>query len=271
MWGPGARIAVPALAGVPQDEAEGRLTDAGLEARVTLEESDDVAKGLVIATDPGPGTRLREGSIVELRVSSGVRMAVVPEQGVVGATLSDAQAALTEAGLDGEVGVEQVFDTVVPADVVISVDPPGGEEVPHNSPLTLVVSKGPEPVDAPDLTGMTLDQAALEAGPLELTVESGAEEYSETVPEGQIISQNPPAGSKTHRGAKITVVVSLGMPFVEVPDLAAKTWDAASAELTARGLVAERTGVEFLHVVQRTIPAAGTQVRKGSTVTLVMV
>jgi beta-lactam-binding protein with PASTA domain len=61
------------------------------------------------------------------------------------------------------------------------------------------------------------------------------------------------------------------MPYVKVPSLAYKNWDQAVAELEALGLKAERAGFAVLGLVQGTDPAAGEEVRKGSTVKVVMV
>ncbi|MDR2347761.1 MAG: PASTA domain-containing protein [Bifidobacteriaceae bacterium] len=120
---------------------------------------------------------------------------------------------------------------------------------------------------------MTLEEAEAAAASFDLTVVEGAPEYSETVPEGQIIAQSPDAGGQTQRGAAVTVVISLGMPFVEVPKLSGLNWDEAVAKLAALGLEAKRENLlmALWGSVYYTDPAEGTSVRKGSTVTLYMV
>jgi serine/threonine-protein kinase len=264
-------ITVPELVGLQQKKAETDLKNVGLAARVETEFSDTVEAGLVISASHKAGARVEEGTKVDLVVSQGIKTATIPAEGLIGQTAELAEAALLTAGLDGVVTREEVFNTTIAAGIVISLTPAGGETVPHNQAITLVVSKGPEPVDAPQLTGMTLEDAKTAAAEWELTVVESGKEYSETVPEGQIISQNPASGVSTHRGAKVSVVISLGMPYVTVPNLAYKNWDQAVAALDELGLKAAKDGLAVLGLVQRTDPEPGTEVRKGSTVTLVLV
>ncbi|MDR2373683.1 MAG: Stk1 family PASTA domain-containing Ser/Thr kinase [Bifidobacteriaceae bacterium] len=271
--GPGSLVAVPQVAGEVLASADAALAAGELASRVAAEFSDDVPDGVVISSDPEAGERVKPGSIVDLVVSKGVRPAVIPATGIVGAAVADARAALAQAGLDGEVEQAEVYDTTVPAGVVIAVEPEGGSEVAHNHPLKLVLSKGPEPVDAPDLRDLTLTDAVQAAARFELTVVEGEPEYSDTVAEGLIVSQTPAPLAGTHRGAEVTVVLSLGRPYVEVPKLTGQTYDDAVAKLTELDLVPERNAPlgELLGLVQAQTPAAGESVRKGSTVKLTVV
>jgi serine/threonine-protein kinase len=271
--GPGSLVTVPGVVGETREAAEAALGAAELRARVALEHSDEVAEGVVISADPAAGRRLKPGAMVELVVSLGVKMATVPTEGVVGAAADEAEAALAAAGLDGEVIRELAYDSAVAAGLVLSVAPEGGQEVPHNLAITLVVSQGPEPVEAPELTGLNLDEAKAAAAEWDLTVVEGEPVYSESVAEGLIVSQDPSAGDGTFRGREVTVVVSLGMPFVEVPNLRGWSYDDAVAELDELGLAVKKvTPLPWpLGLVSSQDPAAGTSVRKGSTVTLTVV
>ncbi|MDR0592538.1 MAG: PASTA domain-containing protein, partial [Bifidobacteriaceae bacterium] len=265
-------VPVPALTGRPQAEAEAALTAAGLSANVTAEFSDDVPAGDIIDAGAEAGQRVEPGTIVKLVVSRGVRQATVPDEGMIGQLAAHARGVLAEAGLDGKVTERPVYHTTVAAGVVLDVEPAGGAEVDHNRAITLVVSRGPEPVEAPTLTGLTLADAEAQAEPLELTL-AVTEQYSEEVAEGLIISQLPAAGAGTHRGAEVSVVVSLGMPFVEVPNVFWMNVEDAIAKLAEFGLKADKTAPlgELLHLVQSQDPPAGESVRKGSTVTLTVV
>jgi serine/threonine-protein kinase len=271
--GPGSLVTVPRLAGLEQSEAEAELTRLGLEARVASEFDDAVAEGHVIGAAPDQGQRVDPGATIDLVVSLGVRQATVPSSGIVGQSAAHAKSELIAAGLDGDVTEKLTYDTFVAEGIVIEIQPRGGASVPHHLPITLVVSQGPEPVEAPDLTELTLEAAGEEAAGLELTVVQGEEAYSETVAEGLIVSQSPAPGAPSHRGAEISVVISLGMPFVEVPKVTSLPVDDAVALLQERGLAAEEYSPlgKFLGLVQAQDPAPGESVRKGSTVTLTVV
>ncbi len=84
-----------------------------------------------------------------------------------------------------------------------------------------------------DRQGRRPAEAALEAKGLE--VDRGAEEYSDTVPEGDVISQSPSSGT-LYRGDTVRLVVSKGPELVEVPGgLVASGVDAATERLEALG------------------------------------
>src|SRR4051812_2551246 len=89
-------VDVPELAGRPQAEAERALEDAGLAVGdVSKVESTDRAKGEVVSSDPAAGDAVPPATKIDLEVASG--KVTVPN--VVGLSLVDATAALTEAKL----------------------------------------------------------------------------------------------------------------------------------------------------------------------------
>ena len=95
--------------------------------------------------------------------------------------------------------------------------PPEGTEVTKGTRVRLLVSQGPEQVTVPDVTGLTRESA--EARLRDEGLEVSAEEQESDVAEGDVISQNPSAGTSVTRGATVTIVVSTGRPQVDVPDV----------------------------------------------------
>jgi serine/threonine-protein kinase len=100
-------------------------------------------------------------------------------------------------------------------------------------------------------------------------------EYSSTVEEGRVISQNPVAGKKAERGAKIDLVISKGeepKETVEVPDIKNKTPNEAQQALAAVGLKYENGDsvydpeIEAGKVATQS-PKAGSSAKEGDTVT----
>lgn len=67
-----------------------------------------------------------------------------------------------------------------------------------------------------------------------------SERYSEKVPAGHVVRQNPDARTLVKRGSGVTVVLSKGPQRVEVPDLGGKTLPAAQAALSGSGLAVGR-------------------------------
>ncbi|MBI9114240.1 Stk1 family PASTA domain-containing Ser/Thr kinase [Sanguibacter suaedae] len=267
-YGPGSFTSVPTgLAGSTLEDAEARLDAAALLHESVEAFHDTVPAGEVISTDPGDGERIPKDGTVELTVSSGIEHFVVPG-GLVGASVGDARASLSSVGFtavteSGEWNLDHPEGTVLGLSVV------EGESLPHNTPVVLAVSKGPEPVVVPQVQSLTLDEATEQLEPWTLAPVV-VEEYSETVPEGKVISQAPEQGSAALRGDEVTLKVSLGMPFVEVPDVLFTPVAEARTILEDAGFKVEvNYFMGFLgNEVRSQSEAPGTEVRKGSTITL---
>ena len=130
---------------------------------------------------------------------------------LVGMALTDAQAAITAAGLVvGPVGHQ--FNATAPVDQVIDQRPPAGKMIPADVPVGLVVSKGPrpEPVAVPDLVGMTEADAQTALTGAGFVLGMIVEIHDATVPAGNVIHQLPCAGMKVPPGVPVNLVVSLG-------------------------------------------------------------
>ncbi len=94
--------------------------------------------------------------------------------------------------------------------------------------------------------------------------------YSEEYPEGVICRQSPPAGTLLEAGETLTIYVSQGSNFVEVPNLEGSSLEFAISTLNELDLIYTIDYVPTtIHegidgIVQRTNPAAGRSVRKFS-------
>lgn len=88
----------------------------------------------------------------------------------------------------------------------------------------------------PALKGMTLPAADQEVIDEKFVVRPGSEVYSSKVPEGQIVSQRPAAGTRVKEGESIFVTLSKGVQPVKVDTLSGLTFDQAVAVLRSRGL-----------------------------------
>jgi serine/threonine-protein kinase len=92
---------------------------------------------------------------------------------------------------------------------------------------------------------------------------------SETVPFGQVISQDPRGGSKVARGSTIALVVSNGFPMVVIPEVRNGSVTDAVSALTAAGLKYRIFNIyspKGSGTVIAESPKPGTKVKKGSTI-----
>jgi serine/threonine-protein kinase len=266
--GPGSYTTVPeGLVDVSAADAETTLTSAGLGLEPTEAFSDTVPSGVVIAAEPQSGEKVAKDGSVELTVSKGIEHFTVPT-GLTGVAVAESEASLETAGFTA-VGTKLVWDTVVAEGVVMAASEAEGALLPHSTPIVLTVSKGPEPVTVPQVQLLSLEDATQQLAPWDLTAVA-VEEYSETVPEGSVISQSPEQGTDARRGDEVTLTVSLGRPFVEVPDVLLKPVAEAQQILEDAGFTVKVNyyfGL-FGNEVRNQSEAAGTQLRKGSTITL---
>jgi serine/threonine-protein kinase len=95
-----------------------------------------------------------------------------------------------------------------------------------------------------------------------------SQEYSDTVPEGKVVSQNPKPQTLVPPGSAVQVVVSKGPAPVQVPYVQGKRLEEALRILSAAGLKAEVFGPKGAQWVLLQSPKPPTTVRRGSTVTL---
>ncbi|MCH8628631.1 Stk1 family PASTA domain-containing Ser/Thr kinase [Arsenicicoccus piscis] len=265
--GPGATTQVPAVKSLSQSDAEQALTGAHLTSSVEEGYSETVPKGAVIDSTPQGGSTAHRGDTVQLIVSKGPERYAVPQ--VAGQDQDAATAAITAAHLS--VGtIRQDWSETVASGKVIATDPPVGSEQKPLTKVTVIVSKGKQPIDVPSLTGKTLADATTIVTDLKLTLAQAPEQVNHpTIPAGSIVSQTPSKG-QVHAGDTITVTVSKGPKMVAVPNLFGKQRDEAVAMLRSAGLgvsVEELFGGVF-GTVRSQDPSAGTQVPEGTTVTI---
>jgi serine/threonine-protein kinase len=265
-WFDGRLVPTPTLVGMTVAQAEEAVQQVGLQAEVTGQEySETIPADAVVASDPGAGARVAPGQTVSLVVSRGPERYQVPS--LVGATRDEADQALAELTLvPGE--VTEAFDEQVEQGRVITQDPAPGTEVKRAAVVGYVISKGREPIDVPQVVGQSLPDATAAIEGAQLSVSVG-EAYSDDVPEGVVISQEPTAGT-LFRGDTVSVVVSLGPENVQVPDVEDEDAEEAKAALESVGLTVRTITVlpAGPNEVLRQAPAAGNTVRVGSEVTI---
>ncbi len=268
--GPGRTIAVPGVLGLDVAAATELASQNDLSLTVTGEAySETVAAGIVLAADPEPGSAVSPGTEIAATVSLGPERFAVPV--LTGLTEAEAVEALTAAGLRaGDISNE--WDAVIPTGEVVSSTPGAGEELKADSTVGLVISKGPQPVELPDLTGTPVDEATAALVGQGLQVDT-TEEFSTAYSTGTVISSVPAAGEKVDVGGTVTLVVSKGPPPVEVPYLIDMFREEAVALIESLGLVANVQEGPFtpLNRVINQDPRAGSFIPVGSTVTITII
>lgn len=200
---------VPFVVGLDIEVARQQIEAQGLTVGAVTKRADpDRAAGIVLEQSPQPGVQVPAGTAVDLVVSSGPDTVEVPP--VEGLLERDAVAQLQLAGLGWT--IQNEFSDTVEKGRVIRTEPASGERVPPDTQILVVVSDGPEPVEVPDLFGLTEQEArsALQAVGLEMEVSQARIEVSDPALVDRVVQQTPQAGVVLEPGS--TVVVTLGAP-----------------------------------------------------------
>ncbi|MBP2266542.1 serine/threonine-protein kinase [Pseudarthrobacter sp. PvP004] len=267
--GPGSPGTVPDVKNKTVAEAQQLLRTAGFQSEPKDVFDDDILAGLAVGTEPESGAEVRKFQPITLFVSKGAQLFALPT--LTGGSLDEAKTALNAAEM-ALGNVTQAFDEKVPAGVVISQDPAKGTEVRHGTPVSLVVSKGPQPIPVPDVRGLAQDAAVKALQDAGLTAVIAPETVNDkTVPKGAVVSQVPANGTLV-RGEAVTLTVSKGPKLVKVPSFIGKQADEAEKELKKLGFKVQVNKVlgGFFGTVRDQNPV-NTEIPEDSVVTLTVV
>ncbi len=262
---------VPPLTSLTFDEASAILAPLELSVEVVEEFSEDIPAGVVIKTDPASGDKARKGSSVTLTVSKGQERYLIPSD-LAGQDPNDASSALEDLTLIVS-GTKEVFDELIPAGKVVSTDPIGGTSVKRETQVTILVSKGPAPVEVPPIVGMLSQDATITLKSLGLTTEIIQEDYDDSAA-GTILLTDPTPGTLVPKGTVIKVTLSKGPVLVDVPNVVGMDAATATATLQAAGFqvnAVNKLPIAILNKVYSQKPAAGSKAPKGSVITIEIV
>jgi serine/threonine-protein kinase len=265
--GPGARVTVPSLVGGTMSDAENLLKPIGLTSEVSKEEfSEDLQKGIIISTSPAGGDKVKEGAVVLITLSKGPERYSIPM--VAQLTVEAAIKVLSSIPI-AEPVVQQIFSEKIPKGYVISSEPVMGTKVKRGAGIKLVVSKGIEQIPLINFVNKSGEEAlnTLTTAGFKVTPKY---EFSETVPAGAVISQNPSEVKSYPKGSALSLVISKGSAYVFIPNVYSLSEAKAKSVLTALDLqvTIKRMGTKAVKQVTAISPKVGSKVLRGSKVTI---
>ena len=189
---------------------------------------------------------------------------------VVGMEEEEAIAALEAEGIGYE--IEREYSDSFEAGTVMSQSIDKGTEMEEGERVKLIISKGQEEADVPNVVGKTLEEAKATLTAAGFVVDED-EEYSEEIEENYIISQTPNGNTTAAKGSTVTIVVSKGeeVKVAKVPDLKKKTVTSAESALSEVNLKLGNVSQEYSETVAegkviRQSIEAGTEVKEGTEV-----
>jgi eukaryotic-like serine/threonine-protein kinase len=199
-------VVVPSVVGQDESAARRQLDDVGLDVR--KEDVADAARppGQVVDQDPPMGTKVRKGSAVTIRVSTGPPEVDLPD--VRNRTLDVARQTLEAAKFSVRTQFEP--NERVRENVVVDQDPRPGRAR-QGSEVLLTVSSGPPEERVPDVSGRSADEAANILGQAGFRT-SSRQEASTAMEAGRVIRTEPAADTPLEKGSTVVLVVSTGPP-----------------------------------------------------------
>lgn len=147
-------VSVPDVANYHYNSAYAALTGEDLMVMRIEKESDDVAAGYVLSTEPAAGTTVEEKTTIRVYVSLGPSTEDTVVPAVFGETVAEAEDKITQAYLEPKV---QYVESSEPEGTVISQNIAAGDTVTRGTIVTIYVSDGSGIVSNPFEEDVTID------------------------------------------------------------------------------------------------------------------
>jgi eukaryotic-like serine/threonine-protein kinase len=149
----------------------------------------------------------------------GVPIVEVPD--LVGMNFEKGEKVAAQVGLHLEPQPERIHHPEIPEGGIISQYPPAGERIRQTRSLTVTLSKGPAILTMPDLFNISLREAEVIINNHNLVIGEKEYLYTNEMPEGYIINQEPAPGEEINIDTNINLVISSGPSpiMISVPNL----------------------------------------------------
>lgn len=201
-------VVVPQISGKNITIATEMLNETGLKTKILYEYSDTVLKDIVISQDIDAENKVKYGTFITIIVSKGIEQITLPD--VINSSAEDARNTLEKLGFS--VAVEEQFSKTITKGNIISQSVFAGKQADKGSTINLIISKGRDLVKVPNIKGMSLQKAeqTLKSADLYIKTENKIE-FSNTIKEGCIISQDIKEYDQVDRHSTVNVVISAGV------------------------------------------------------------
>lgn len=199
-------VKVPNLIGKSELEAGQILGELGLRiGKVDYEYSENIPEDRIMRQTPEPGAEVPKGSEVDIVISKGIEMVIVPD--VTNLSLDKARELITKAGLSFEITEEE--SETYEKGKVIRQSPSPGDSAKKGTKVLLVVSSGPAFVTVPNLIGVDSMTARNQLTSLGLSPEIVNVEVIDESQVGKVVQQSPDPNTKVRKGTKVTIWVGI--------------------------------------------------------------
>ena len=222
---------MPDVCGMTKEEAYTLLTQKGIIVYCNYVQDDSIPEDTVTHQNITQGAEVRWGTSVTLTVSTGKEMVILFD--VSNRQKESAIYLLERQGFT--VTVEERHDDNVKAGLVISQAPLANTNQIKGIEVVIVVSKGPEILTVPSVSGKTQEAAIaeLEKAGFQATIQTQSDSE---IPVNTVIKQSPEAGTSQEKGSAITLWVSSGIGYpltIEEGDFIYTAYSDKTAQITS--------------------------------------
>ncbi len=203
---------------------------------------------------------------------TGVPVVEVPD--LVGRTVTSARSLASQSGL--EVNVQnEIYDHEIDEGSIISQNPASGIHVRQSRVIQLIVSKGPELIEMPEIKGMSLREAEVFLANQGLNIGEKEIKYDPDLEENMVVGQEPAVGDDINTGESIKLVISGGPrpEMVLMPDIIGLNQEEAEEKVNNNNLslgeITTRESRRYLAgQIIETQYQPGSEIPKGSSIDL---
>jgi serine/threonine-protein kinase len=172
-----------------------------------------------------------------LAFSAWIRRGTTAVPPLAGQTEAAAKETLARRGLAFRVAEVGRWSAAVPAGSVLETRPAAGSSVKQGAEIELVLSRGPQRISVPDLTGKAVSAARLTLEGEGLATGATLAVYSGRGAAGTVVGQDPAPGAEVGGGTAVALLVALegAPPAWVMPDLVSRRYEPVRAALEGSG------------------------------------
>jgi len=175
---------------------------------------------------------------------------------------------------------DEIYDSEIPEGFIAEQTPEPGKNIPAGSDIEVSVSRGPEItyILAPNLIGLSLEDATRILEDHGLTRGSIDREYSSTIKENFIMDQTPDFNERIEPGESVNIIVSKGEETIVIPNIIGRDFIETSNYLESLGLIVQSSKAPISEgsiinepgKIIDVIPSPGSEVVANSVVELII-
>ncbi len=170
--------------------------------------TSEVEPNIVLDQHPEPGTIVKKGRTVRLKISQTEKLVLVPN--IIGQSQRSAELLLNKVGLKIST-ISREYSVIVPNGVIVNQMPDSTETLPKGYSVRVVISKGrsPNDIQVPSLFGLSKEAAELELQRIGLGIGKVHYKQNEDLIPYTVLDQSIQAGTILDSTQSIDITVSV--------------------------------------------------------------